>query len=332
LVGRAFKEFLREHVDERQYGLEADFGAADPNDPRTLRFALHKSGTQVPVEVAFTPFRTSHGELILVSVVDLSSRREVERARTEFVSMVSHELRTPLTAIVGSIGLLKSGATGALPTQAAADLVSIAHKNCGRLQRLISDILDIGALDSGRLAMEMRSVELAEVIRQAVEASTGYAETYDVRFLQQSTGEIGCVMADPHRLVQVLTNLLSNAAKFSPRGADVLLRISAAARTMRVEVEDSGAGIPPAFRSRIFAKFAQADSTAQRRFEGAGLGLHIARKLIEAMGGNIGFSTVVGQGTVFHIEIPRADPVPAALDNHPELLLRGGLTSGIPAS
>ncbi len=213
-------------------------------------------------------------------------------------------------------------------------MVSIAYKNCGRLQRLISDILDIGALDSGRLAMEIESVELADVVRQSVEASAGYAEKCDVRFLTQSTGGRSRVLADPHRLVQVLANLLSNAAKFSPPGADVLLRVSAAARTMRVEVEDSGAGIPAVFQSRVFDKFAQADSTAERRFEGAGLGLHIARKLIEAMGGAIGFSTVADQGTIFHIEIPRddaSDTVPARSGNYLELSRRG-LVTELPAS
>jgi signal transduction histidine kinase len=220
------------------------------------------------------------------------------------------------------MGLLQSGAMGALPVE-AADMVNIAYKNCGRLQRLISDILDLGALESGRLAMDIRSVELTEVLRQSVEASAGYAEKYDVRFVQQSTAADGQVMADPHRLVQVLANLLSNAAKFSRPGADVLLRVSAAAQTMRVEVEDSGAGIPAVFRSRVFEKFAQADSTAQRPFEGAGLGLNIARKLMEAMGGGIGFSTVVDQGTIFHIEIPRADAVPAARGDHPGVSRRG---------
>jgi PAS domain S-box-containing protein len=331
LVGRPFDAFVRQPVDESPFPLETGTDGQASIGTGALRLALHKSGNGVPVEVAFTPFRTSHGELILISMVDLSSQREVERARTEFVSMVSHELRTPLTAIVGSIGLLQSGATGELPT-AAADMVGIAYKNCRRLQRLIGDILDIGALDSGHLAMEIGSVELAEVLRQSIEASAGYAEKYDVRFLQQSTDGKSRVMADPHRLVQVFVNLLSNAAKFSPPGADVLLRVSAAQQTMRVEVEDFGAGIPTEFRSRVFAKFAQADSTAHRRFEGAGLGLHIARKLIEAMGGSIGFSSVVGQGTIFHVEIPRAERIPVAIEDHPERSLRGVVATGLPVS
>jgi CheY-like chemotaxis protein len=118
-------------------------------------------------------------------------------------------------------------------------------------------------------------------------------------------------MADPDRLMQVVANLLSNAAKFSPPGADVLIRVRPGPTSMRIEVEDSGAGIPEAFRAHVFAKFAQADASATRRFEGSGLGLSIARKLVEAMGGSIGFDSVVDQGTVFYIELPRIDAVPA---------------------
>jgi signal transduction histidine kinase len=112
-------------------------------------------------------------------------------------------------------------------------------------------------------------------------------------------------MADPDRLMQVVTNLLSNAAKFSPPGADVLIRLLPRETTLRIEVEDSGPGIPETFREHIFEKFAQADASPARRFEGTGLGLSIARKLIEAMGGSIGFTTVVGRGTIFHLELPR---------------------------
>jgi PAS domain S-box-containing protein len=330
LLGRPFEVFVPSGARGNQTELRGDMNGAAMNGHDNPRLALRKDGSKVPVEVAFTPFQTSHGNLILVSLVDLSSRREVERARTEFVSMVSHELRTPLTAIFGAMGLLQSGAMGSLAVN-AAEMVNIAYKNCGRLQRLINDILDIGALDTGRLTMDIRSVELADVIRQSVEASAGYGEKYQVRFLEHGECGQSRVMADPYRLVQVITNILSNAAKFSPPGADVLLRISSAPRTMRVEVEDSGDGIPEAFRSRIFGKFAQADSTAQRRFDGAGLGLYIARKLIEAMGGEIGFSTMLDQGTIFYIEIPRADAAPGALEDHRELW-KHELGVGLPAS
>jgi signal transduction histidine kinase len=122
------------------------------------------------------------------------------------------------------------------------------------------------------------------------------------------------VMVDPDRLMQVLTNLLSNAAKFSAPGADVRIRLRPGATAIRIEVEDSGPGIPETFKARIFEKFAQADASTTRRFEGSGLGLSIARKLTEAMGGTIGFSSAPGQGTTFFIDLPRISAGPTALE------------------
>jgi PAS domain S-box-containing protein len=283
-----------------------------PTDAHGDRYGIRKDGSSVPIEIAFTPFDTSQGELILVSIIDLSSRREVDRLRTEFVSMVSHELRTPLTAICGSLGLLTSGAMGALPEHTAA-MVRIAQRNSARLERIINDILDIGTLEAGTTSIKMSSVPLGDLIRQSVEVSAGYAQKCQVRFLTESSCPDAAVMVDPHRLVQVIANILSNAAKFSPPGADVVIRVLPGSTVMRIEVQDSGPGIPESFQSRVFEKFAQADSTSNRRHDGAGLGLSIARKLINAMGGSIGFSSVADQGTIFYLEVPRADPAtPAA--------------------
>jgi PAS domain S-box-containing protein len=269
-------------------------------------YGLRKDGTEVPVEIGLNPLHTSEGEFVLSSIVDLSQRREIDRMRNDFVSTVSHELRTPLTSINGSLGLLQSGAMGALSDKAAA-MVSIAYKNSERLVRIINDILDIGKLEAGQLTLYPVSVPLSELLRQSVEINAAYAEKYQVRFLVDGGSADDRVLADPDRLMQVITNLLSNAAKFSPPGADVSIRILPGLSTVRVEVEDSGAGIPDAFRRQIFEKFAQADASPTRRFEGTGLGLSIARKLVEAMGGTIGFSTVVGQGTIFYVELPRTD-------------------------
>ncbi len=267
---------------------------------------IRKDGTEIPIEVAFTPLHTSQGDLMLASIVDLSARREVDRLRTEFVSMVSHELRTPLTAISGSLGLLQSGALGQLPEQSAA-MVQIAHRNSARLERIINDILDIGTLEAGKMAMQISDVALEELLQQAVEASAGYAELCEVRYLLDCGPVAARVKADPSRLVQVVTNLLSNAAKFSPPGADVHIRVRPGPARVRVEVEDSGVGIPEAFQSRIFEKFAKGDPPLKQRVDGCGLGLSIARKLIDAMDGCIGFTSVVNQGTVFYLEVPRAD-------------------------
>jgi PAS domain S-box-containing protein len=277
-------------------------------------YGLRKDGSEVPIEIGLNPLHTSDGDFVLSSIVDLSLRREIDRLRTDFVSTVSHELRTPLTSISGSLGLLQSGALGALPDKAAA-MVQIAYKNSGRLVRLINDILDVGKLEADQLALQMVSVPLAELLRQSVEANASYAEKYGVRFLLDAASDGDLVMADPDRLMQVVTNLLSNAAKFSPPGADVRIRLRPGPTAIRIEVEDFGPGIPEAFKGRIFEKFAQADASTTRRYEGSGLGLSIARKLIEAMGGTIGFSTIVGQGTTFYLDLPRTSAASIAADD-----------------
>jgi PAS domain S-box-containing protein len=238
-------------------------------------------------------------------------RLEIERIRTEFVSTVSHELRTPLTSISGSLRLLESGAVGVLPDKAAA-MVKIAFKNSQRLARLINDILDIGTLEAGKLNLRMVPVDMVDLLRQSVEANSSYAEQYRVRFVLDEGAEPALVLADPDRLMQVLANLLSNAAKFSATDSDIGVRLKSDLASIRVEVEDAGSGIPQEFQSRIFEKFAQADSSASRRFEGSGLGLSIARKLVEAMDGRIGFTPGARHGTLFHFELPRLDPSAAA--------------------
>ena len=267
---------------------------------------LRSDGSEFPVEVELNPLQTSEGEFVLCSIVDLSQRREIERMRSDFVSTVSHELRTPLTSIGGSLGLLRSGALGALPEQAAA-MVRIAYENSGRLVKIINDILDIGGLETGRLTLRMSSMPVAALVQQSIEANLGYAERCDARLVLESPQAADHVRVDPDRFIQVITNLLSNAAKFSPAGATVSIRIRTSPATIRIEVEDSGPGIPEAFQDRVFEKFAQADASATRQFAGTGLGLSIARNLIEAMEGTIGFTNRAGGGTIFHVELPRVD-------------------------
>ena len=268
-------------------------------------YGLRKDGSELPVEIGLNPIHTSDGEFVLSSIIDLSHQREIDRMRSDFVSTVSHELRSPLTSINGSLGLLHSGATGVLPDKAAA-MVRIAYLNSEHLVRIINDILDIGKLESGKLELKMANVPLAALLQQAIEANAAYAQKYGVTYRFEDASADVRVVVDADRLNQVITNLLTNAAKFSPRGADVIIRVRSGSKSILVEIEDFGAGIPEEFRDSVFEKFMQADSSAGRRFEGTGLGLSIARKLVEAMGGTIGFRSEHGKGSTFFFGLPRA--------------------------
>ncbi|MBS0374641.1 MAG: PAS domain S-box protein [Proteobacteria bacterium] len=251
--------------------------------------------------------RDRHGTpLYFVSQIEnVGHRREMDRLKSEFVSSVSHELRTPLTSIRGSLGLLSAGVLGEL-SERARHMVRIALSNCERLVGIINNILDIEKIGAGRLTLELQRVDAGALLRRAVEANEPYAAKYEVRIRLADPGDGLEVQADPERLMQVLANLLSNAAKFSPAGSEVTVRASPSGEAVRFEIADPGQGIPEEFRGRVFERFAQADASNSRSAPGTGLGLYISRQLIEAMHGTIGFSSATGEGTTFYFELPRA--------------------------
>ncbi len=235
---------------------------------------------------------------------DITELKRIDRMKTEFVSTVSHELRTPLTSIRGSLGLISGGVAGELP-EAVKSLVAIAKSNCERLIRLINDMLDSEKIESGKLRLNLQVAEIKPLLQQALAANEGFAAQHQVKLRLRASDAALQARIDSDRLMQVMTNLLSNALKFSPAGSTVEVMLSRTARQLRVEVSDQGPGIPEAFRSRIFQKFSQADSSDTRQKGGSGLGLNISRGLIESMGGSIGFNrNAGGAGTTFFFELP----------------------------
>ena len=268
---------------------------------------IRKDGSRFPVNVVITPLRDDENVVtgFLGVIEDITARREVDRLKSEFTAVVSHELRTPLTSIRGSLGLILGAFAGNLPVK-VRDLLDIAQNNCERLVLLVNDILDIEKFSAGQMRFEAETVPLAAVTLQAVEANEGYARKFGVR-IELSPIEKDCLVAvDPDRFIQVMSNLLSNAAKYSPPGGAVRVFSERRGDDVRVCVSDEGPGIPEDFRERIFEKFSQADSSATREKGGTGLGLHIARRFIEHMHGRIGFDSLPGRGSTFWIELPLA--------------------------
>ncbi|MBD2018885.1 response regulator, partial [Leptolyngbya sp. FACHB-36] len=253
---------------------------------------------------------------VLAIVRDISDRKKVDRLKNEFVSTVSHELRTPLTSIRGSLGLLLGGIAGDIPAE-ATELISIGYKNSERLILLINDILDIEKIESGKMNFSLKPTELMPLVEQAIEATRAYAEQLNVTLELTHTQPGAIVNVDGERLIQVLTNLLSNAAKFSPVNHQVRVAVTRYSGFLRVSVHDQGSGIPEEFRDRIFQKFAQADSSDSRQKGGTGLGLSIAKAIMERLGGQLSFDSDSSSGTTFYCDLPEWLPFCSLPENHP---------------
>ncbi|MDH5445121.1 MAG: transporter substrate-binding domain-containing protein [Gammaproteobacteria bacterium] len=236
-------------------------------------------------------------------IQDITEHKELERIKDEFIASVSHELRTPLTSIKGSLGLVTGGATGQLPAE-AEKILKIAHDNSERLNLLINDLLDIEKLRAGRMKFIMSRLKINAVIEESIQANQAYVDKYHVgiEFDNQLNNE-SVVEVDKNRILQVLANLISNAAKFSPTGGRINLRSENNNGVVRVSVSDEGEGIPEEFHDRIFERFTQVESGDVKARGGTGLGLAISREIIEQHKGHIGFQTS-SKGTTFYFDLP----------------------------
>jgi len=262
--------------------------------------------TKVPLEIGVSGVDLPDRRIYTCLIHDVTARKKVDKLKDEFVSTVSHELRTPLTSITGALGLLVGGAIPNLPLK-AVDLLVIAKNNAERLGRLVNDILDIEKLEFGKLELDITDCDANTLMRQAIEQNAGYAIKYGVH-LALNNSEISSLkitlLVDADRFLQVMSNLISNAVKFSQMDGVVTVYAKVSNDHITFYVEDEGTGIPEDFRSKIFQKFAQADSSDTRKRDGTGLGLSISRVIVERMGGNLDYTSEINKGTVFFFSIP----------------------------
>jgi len=273
----------------------------------------HKHGHVVPVLLRGYIQRDPQGmaQRISGTLMDLTERKRVEQMKNDFVSTVSHELRTPLTSISGALGLIVGGALGSAPPT-MQQMLEIAYRNSLRLGHLINDLLDMEKIAAGKMSFELREHSLGDLLEESRASNQALCEQHGVRCTLEHPTDV-LVWVDGLRLQQVLGNFLSNAVKFTPEGGEIRLHSSLRGTKVRISVTDQGPGIPEAFRSRVFEKFAQADASDSRQKSGTGLGLAITKELIERMGGTVGFDCVPGQGTTFWCELPIQIP-PAESD------------------
>jgi PAS domain S-box-containing protein len=291
-IGERWSDLIRKR--EPLFGLRVD--------------ATRRDGVEIACEWSLTPLVNAENRVLSVIVQgrDITQQLEAERMKQEFTSTLSHELRTPLTSIIGSLQLINSGVLGDVDKD-VLELTSIAERNGQRLLDLINDILDIEKIESGKLALFPEPMVLADMVTESLALNRGFADRFKVRLAAAGDQPPVKVNADRKRLLQVMTNLLSNAAKFSPEGSTVQVTMELADGTVRVGIDDCGPGIPEDFRNRIFGRFAQADMSYTRQKGGTGLGLSICKRLIEMMDGRIGFSDRSAGGTTFWFELPKHD-------------------------
>ena len=269
--------------------------------------ALSKHGEPIPVHLSVSAVKLREGILYTGVMTDLREQKKISKLKDEFVSTVSHELRTPLTSIKGSLGLLKASMFGEMP-EPMLQLVDIAHANSDRLSRLVDDILDIEKIEAGKLSFNMERFDLGAFLNRMVEVNMGHAQATGVRLVLGEHPDGLEIDADSDRLTQVVTNLISNAIKFTPADGTVTVSARIDKRRVRIEVADQGPGVPLDFQDKIFGKFAQADSSNTRSPGGTGLGLAISKAITDAHHGEIGFESTQGQGSVFYIDLPQRQP------------------------
>lgn len=264
-----------------------------------------RDGALILCEWINTPLIDAQNEVVgVISLVqDVTQRIANERLKNEFVSIVSHELRTPVTSIKGGLGLLASGVFDDDKAK-GRELLDLALLNTNRLQMLINDILDVDKLESGKMEYRFRDCGLEPVIDEVLAANTSYAMQYEVNLRKSDMPPACRVHIDPDRIFQVLTNLVSNAVKFSVRGGEVVIAVQVRSRSCRVAVTNIGEVIPDADRERMFTKFFQRDSSTTRAKGGTGLGLYICQKILREHGSTLDFSSSETQGTTFFFELP----------------------------
>ena len=288
----------------RSDALVARLMAGDSGPHTVEKRYLRKDGSAVWAQLNISAVRRPDGspQYFITQVQDITERREVERVKNELISTVSHELRTPVTSIRGSLGLLAGSMADLLPPD-VQKLIAIANKNSERLNLLVNDMLDIDKIASGNMQFTMARCPLDALIGAAIEDNTPYARGFGVVMVNRVEATGLHVEVDAARFQQVMSNLLSNAAKFSPAGGQVEVTATVEGAFCRIAIKDQGKGIPAAFAPHVFAKFSQADISATRRHYGSGLGLHISREIVERMGGSIGFERALAVGATFWITL-----------------------------
>jgi PAS domain S-box-containing protein len=303
LMPKRFIDVHRQHVKE--FG-QKSVTTQQMHNRREI-WGQRKDGTEFPAEASISKLNLEGEVIYTVYLRDITERKQIDRMKDEFVSMVSHELRTPLTSIHGSLGMLTSGLLKA-DSEPGKRLLHIAVESTDRLVRLINDILDIERIESGHVKMEKVGCDLVDLIQEAVDVMRPIAEKANITL--SVSAETVWVDVDRDRIIQTLTNLLSNALKFSPSPSTVSVATEIDANQVLVIVKDQGRGIPADKINSIFERFQQVDSSDSRNQDGTGLGLAICRSIVYQHQGRIWVESTVNVGSTFYFTLPLSPSQP----------------------
>ena len=233
--------------------------------------------------------------------------KEMDNIKDEFISMVSHELRTPITAIHGSLSLLKSVFATKIEDK-PRELIEIADRNSDRLLSLVNDILDVTKIDAGKMDLDIQTMLVKDILLEAKMLNDPYIDHCEchLKINPEAASASTELKVDKNRIHQILTNLISNAAKFSPRGAEIELNAEVNADNVMISVLDTGPGISAEVQKTLFERFSKLTTKSDKALRGTGLGLYITKNLVEAHGGKVGCESKPGQGSRFFFTIPMA--------------------------
>ncbi|MCX7681366.1 MAG: response regulator [Anaerolineae bacterium] len=307
LLGRDFRtlfsSFGGRGGEEAISAMEDMLKASESRVHKAFKTTLELNGRIVRAHLS--PVLTSRSEFLGVVTIlrDVTKEVEADRAKSEFVSTVSHELRTPMTSIKGYTDLLYAGVVGPLNDEQKRFL-SIVRDNVERLTALINDLLDISRVESGRIRFEPKLIQLSDVIAEVVKVMVVSAEAKRQTLTYEVIGRIPEIIGDPDRLNQVVTNLVSNAIRYTPEGGKIEVKIYAVEGAVRVDVRDNGIGIAPDDLGHIFERFYRADHPLVMETTGTGLGLSIVKMFVEMHGGRVWVESKLGEGSTFTFILP----------------------------
>lgn len=287
----------------------------------------HEKG---PIEVSTRIYTGPSGNAVFLSVLrDTSERKKLQLVKMDTMALVSHELRTPLTSIKGALRLIQSGVAGDL-TPEIQGMIDIASRNSDRLLLMVNDILVLEKMNANKVEFVMEETDLSALVRDAVSINQGFAEELGVRFVTDTAPHQPLITGNSERLMQVMTNLMSNAAKYSPKGGEVHVGVRDRGNSWQVYVTDNGPGVPENARATIFDSFTQFSAADGTSRSGTGLGLQICKKIVLRHKGRISYESEPGIETTFYFDLPKlaAPPQGTVIEFKRSSGKRGRHTSG----